>query len=605
MAYTNASSLIPATLVLALAQCGAMVWAQSTVPIGAPERVQEHIPASRFDTRVLRQPVNEQATEQPRQSPRGVQPPDFAAHINNLPAGGLIDAERVQSEEAWPAVGATGWYPPDPDIAVGPNHVLVVVNSTIAWFDKTTGVNKVQQTAGTFFSGVAQTNFVFDPKCFYDRFNDRFVVLFVEEDDAAKISNALVAVSDDSDPNGVWFRYWFDAKLTINNSSYWLDYPGFGYTPGAYVVSGNMFGFTSGFAGVQFLVIPSAPLLSGGDAKAVSLRDPSGASVQMAEVVDSTTSSAFGVSRSGSSALRVYAIQAPQTTTPTGVYAAVTVPSNSSPATDAQSTGGKKLDTIDGRVFNAVWRGNKLVTAHSSTPSTGAPVAVRWYEVDTGNWPVPGAAAPTLVQAGLVSSPDTDYFMPAINKNAAGDISLLFSASSSSITANIMAAGRTQDDPTGTMGQPVVMRVSDGTAYSQGRWGDYFGIDVDPWEDKRFWGVGEYVRDDNSWGTEVVSWNVVSTPALPPVAPTSLTAKASNKISIALSWKDNASNEDGYEIEGSLNNKDWDLIAGTSANARTFTVTGLNSRTTYYYRVRAYNAAGKSAYSNTASAKTR
>jgi len=572
--------------------------AQSIMPIGAPDRIQEHtIPMFRLDTRALKSGADNGPAE-PQGTPRHVHQPDYASAVNDLPFGGLIDEGRVASNPSWPGVGATGWYPPDPDIAVGPAYVLEVVNSSIAWYDKATGAKINQQTAATFFSGVAQTTFIFDPKCFYDRLNGRFVVLFVEKNDPSKISNVLIAVSDDSNPTGVWYRYRFDATLFINTTGYWLDYPGFGYTNGAYVVSGNMFGFSAGFAGVQFLVIPSAPLLTGGAASVSYLRDSSGASVQMAEVVDAGTSTAFGVSRSGISALRVYAIQSPQTTSPAGVYANVAVPTNSSPASDATSTNGKLLDTIDGRVFNAVWRGGRLVTAHSSTPTSGAPVAVRWYDVNTGSWPASGT--PTLLQAGLVASADTHYFTPAININAIGDIALLFSASSASITANIMTAGRKASDPSGSMGTPVVARSSVGTSYSQGRWGDYFGVDVDPVDDATFWGVGEYVRSDNSWGTEIVNWTVVQSA---PNTPGNLTATASSSSQIDLAWNDSGS-ETSYTVERSTDNTTFTLLTTLGANVTSFSDTGLPASATRYYRVQAHNTFGDSAYSNVASATT-
>jgi pectate lyase len=89
--------------------------------------------------------------------------------------------------------------------------------------------------------------------------------------------------------------------------------------------------------------------------------------------------------------------------------------------------------------------------------------------------------------------------------------------------------------------------------------------------------------------------------AQPPAAPSNLGAVAGKK-KIALSWTDNASNETGFKIERSTDGTNFTQIATVGANATTYTNTGLTSGTTYYYQVRAYSAAGDSAYSNVASA---
>jgi hypothetical protein len=59
-------------------------------------------------------------------------------------------------------------------------------------------------------------------------------------------------------------------------------------------------------------------------------------------------------------------------------------------------------------------------------------------------------------------------------------------------------------------------------------------------------------------------------------------------------------------VERSKNGKgnSFSQLATVGANVTTYSDTGLNRATTYYYRVRAYNAGGNSAYSNIASATT-
>ncbi len=582
-------------LIIAL---GTAVFGQQGPPlINIPEVALERIPVSIMDTRLTANQIDTSVSVMPKRPSNPVAPPDFAAAPNELKAGGLLTEGRLGPKEEWPAVGATGWYPPDPDLAVGLNHVVVVVNSTIAFFSKD-GAKQYQQTAGTFFSGMGAGTFIFDPKCFYDRIHNRFVVVFLEQDDATETSKLLFAVSDDGDPNGTWYRYRIEAKLIVNNTAYWLDYPGFGYNKDAYVVSGNMFGFASSWAGVQFVVIRSAEVLSGQPAQTVRLRDSTGASVQMAEVIDATNPYVFGVSRSSTASMRLYAVMSPGTASPSITYRDVTVPSNSSPTGDSPSTNGRYLDTIDGRVFNAVWRGNRLVTGHNST--SGNNVA-RWYEFDTGTWPASGL--PSLVQAGMVSSPALHYFTPAINKNAAGSIAMLFTASSTTVTANVMMAGRLAGDPAGTMGAPSALQVSAGTNYTQNRWGDYFGVDVDPADDTTFYGIGEWVSSTNGWTTSVYTWTVAAATG-PPAAPSGLTATAVSSSQINLAWTDNASNETEFRIERSPDGSSFAQIATVGANTTAYSDTGLAAGSTHYYRVLAHNAEGDSAYSNTASATT-
>ncbi|MGB9788236.1 MAG: fibronectin type III domain-containing protein [Dictyoglomus turgidum] len=89
-----------------------------------------------------------------------------------------------------------------------------------------------------------------------------------------------------------------------------------------------------------------------------------------------------------------------------------------------------------------------------------------------------------------------------------------------------------------------------------------------------------------------------------PSAPTNLVAEALSATEVRLTWQDNSNNEDGFKIERKKEGEDWTQIATVEANVTTFTDTGLNSNTKYYYRVKAYNSAGDSDYSNEAEVTT-
>jgi acid phosphatase type 7 len=89
-----------------------------------------------------------------------------------------------------------------------------------------------------------------------------------------------------------------------------------------------------------------------------------------------------------------------------------------------------------------------------------------------------------------------------------------------------------------------------------------------------------------------------------PVAPSALTAVGAGRNRINLAWSDNSSNETAFEIQRSRDGATWSALATVGANSESYSDTaGLTPNKVFYYRVRAVNASGPSAYSNTASAK--
>ena len=85
-----------------------------------------------------------------------------------------------------------------------------------------------------------------------------------------------------------------------------------------------------------------------------------------------------------------------------------------------------------------------------------------------------------------------------------------------------------------------------------------------------------------------------------PVAPR-LEASLAGERAIRLNWT-NVANETGYRIERRVDGspEPFREIAATGADVTTYTDDGLEPGKTYIYRVRAFNAAGNSEYSNTA-----
>lgn len=93
-------------------------------------------------------------------------------------------------------------------------------------------------------------------------------------------------------------------------------------------------------------------------------------------------------------------------------------------------------------------------------------------------------------------------------------------------------------------------------------------------------------------------------PANPPAAPSGLQAKSKGKSKISLSWNDNSNNESGFRIYRGLSSGNLSLLATVSANTGAYDDVTVSSKTTYYYKVCAYNGDGE-ACSSEASARTK
>ena len=110
---------------------------------------------------------------------------------------------------------------------------------------------------------------------------------------------------------------------------------------------------------------------------------------------------------------------------------------------------------------------------------------------------------------------------------------------------------------------------------------------------------------DISFNFELTGTQSGTTTPQPPAAPGSLAAAAASQTQINLAWADLSSNEDGFKIERSpTGTGSWTQIATLAAGATTYQDTGRTADTSYWYRVRSYNGAGNSSYSNIASATT-
>lgn len=123
------------------------------------------------------------------------------------------------------------------------------------------------------------------------------------------------------------------------------------------------------------------------------------------------------------------------------------------------------------------------------------------------------------------------------------------------------------------------------------------------------YGVSPQSRGE-AWIARIEIDDVTTTPPNPPVvtppaAPSNLTAVA-NTSQVVLRWIDNANNETGFGIERcqGVGCTNFAQIAQVNADTQSFLDGRRAKNTEYRYRVRAFNVAGRSAYSNVVTVRT-
>jgi hypothetical protein len=194
------------------------------------------------------------------QEPKGDRPIHGSVPI--LLSGGEESMATVGAGEEAPLPSATGvspaptktfkgeflsgtTIPPDTMGAVGTTHIVTVSNDRMR-IQTRDGVEISRMTLTSFWAGVTikgQPASAFDPKVYFDRFNNRFILISSGNGQSVN-SGALFAVSQTADPTGSWYRYSVAADpASTAGGGHWIDYPSVGFNKNWIVVNENVFNY--------------------------------------------------------------------------------------------------------------------------------------------------------------------------------------------------------------------------------------------------------------------------------------------------------------------------------------------------------------------------
>src|SRR6266851_960958 len=425
--------------------------------------------------------------------------------------------------------------PPDPNMAVGPNHIVQWVNNAFVVFDKQG--NQVQApVADSTFWGALSSCYQFggfsDPIIKYDRAADRWVVGEV----ATPLFPGLIgqyaqcfAVSKTSDPT-------FASDANGNNTSYYIWAYGFGANVNdydkiavwsdAYYVTWNIFQNGSTFTGPEACAWNRDDMLNGVHAPRFVCFQLSSAyaSLLPSDLEGATTPPAssphfFMDIDPSSGALNLWKFHADFTTpsnstftgpTPIPGVAAFTAPCPDTQDCIPQPGTTQNLDALGDRLMYRVAYRNfgdheSLVANHTVLTASGN-TAVRWYEVRSPN------AAAALYQQGTFA-PDTDNrWMASIAMDHAGNIGVGYSVASGVTYPSIRYTGWQVGDPPGTLQTETSLVEGGGSQTGYDRWGDYSAMMIDASDDCTFWYTQQYQATTQSanWNTRIGSFKFSS-----------------------------------------------------------------------------------------------
>jgi hypothetical protein len=442
--------------------------------------------------------------------------------------------------------------PPDPIAAAGPTAVIEIVNSNIAFYDKTTGNSLSSEGLDSFFSRVDQVDVLFsDVYVTYDEQAGRFFVSTMDIDFFNLVSYFDFAVSNDSNPmDGFTEMHQIDTTEVSprTGETLFTDFPRVGWNADAYVVSFNMFGFNTEYQyNTQLLTIDKSSVLDKDTSTLTTYqvdRPLPNSTMAPATMHGAAAGGPMwfveekGLEQDGSYAyLRVVQMTNVLSDSPTFTdYYVAMDPYTITPF--PQDTQAQVSTVLDTRILNVDWRNNEMVAAQNVGINADVDVHAQWYDISTAG------ATPALVQQGTIAPADgVDTYMPAVALAPDGSIGMTYLESSLQEDMAMYVTGRSATDPQGTMAAGVLAKA--GEQFYQGtRVGDFSGVMVDPTTGTSFWAVNEYsiATSDISlpnWGTWIAEFQVNSpTVGKPAANPQSVSVIENTATAVTLTGSD-------------------------------------------------------------------
>jgi hypothetical protein len=416
----------------------------------------------------------------------------------------------------------TNSIPPDPHIAVGPNHILATVNSRFAIWDKQ-GNLLSDIDADTWYASVLTNPGAFDPQIIYDHFDNRWFMLWDSQVDNPPRAHFLISISDDDDPTGIWYNYALPANVMGSDTvDSWGDYPQIGFDDQAIYINSRQFEFGGGktYDRIRILDKSEYYAATGGPVAWKDIYDISypGSAVRPdvihPVIMYSTASEYYFVHafRGTGNFISLYRLTNPLTTP---VLAGVNIPVTSYfQAPDANQLGGGTplIASNESHIKTApVYRDGFIWYTHSVRhPTSTTSTSLRYGKINVGT--------NSVVEEATFGSINHWYLFPHLAIDKDQNIAINYTRTSLTEYAGAFYTTRLASDPPGLSGSKLLKEGAGNYVVTFGgtrnRWGDYQGIYLDPVTEYNIWMFTEYASDNNTWGTWVGEIRLVPFPGV-------------------------------------------------------------------------------------------
>jgi len=418
---------------------------------------------------------------------------------------------------SFPGIAMTNFIPPDPTIAAGPDHIIICANSTFKILDKEGNVLKYIPAGGWWFPAWPNENG--DPQVIFDHYANRWVLVWMQYNATAQTAGNLIAYSDDENPLGTWYMYRLDTKKhgTVQSNT-WGDYPKVGYDEEAIYIMTRCVPFAGGYVNYNKIrIINKAELYSsnGGPLTYTDLWDIRTPGEGIAgDVLDCINPGIcytpgnggwffwamgiYGGNQVSADFYSLYKVVNPLTT-PTIRGKVLPVQEYFSPPLANQLEGGLGIETIGWITKGPVIRDGYLYVAHDIQNSTNSNYSsIKYLKVDLNTY--------SIVDNIEFGAEGYFYLFPAITVDKDHNAALTYSRSADDEYIGAYFSTKYANDPDLGPSQPIAEGQGNYVLTYSGninRWGDYFGIYLDPSNEYDVWTISEYAAAANTWGTYV------------------------------------------------------------------------------------------------------